>query len=268
MDLLKQSSSTILFFYSLENEVFAIFSKNSWIYFQKDVEYIKIFDIMINIYLGGVRMNYIFEVLPSLLNGALVTLQVFVLVLVLSIPLGIVISFLMQIHFKLLHWLINIYIWIMRGTPLLLQLIFIYYVLPSIGVRLDRLPAAIIAFTLNYAAYFAEIFRGGILSIPAGQYEAAKVLKFTPFQTIRFIILPQVIKVVLPSVFNEVMTLVKDTSLVYALGVSDLILASRTAANRDASLAPMFIAGAIYLILIGLVTIVSKQVEKRYSYYK
>jgi len=93
-------------------------------------------------------------------------------------------------------------------------------------------------------------------------------LKFTPFQTIRFIILPQVVKVVLPSVFNEVMTLVKDTSLVYALGVSDLILASRTAANRDASLAPMFIAGAIYLVLIGLVTIVSKQVEKRYSYYK
>ena len=150
----------------------------------------------------------------------------------------------------------------------ILFIIFIYYVLPNIGVRLDRLPAAIIAFTLNYAAYFAEIFRGGILSIPAGQYEAAKVLKFTPFQTIRFIILPQVVKVVLPSVFNEVMTLVKDTSLVYALGVSDLILASRTAANRDASLAPMFIAGAIYLVLIGLVTIVSKQVEKRYSYYK
>ena len=93
-------------------------------------------------------------------------------------------------------------------------------------------------------------------------------MKFTPFQTIRFIILPQVVNVVLPSVFNEVMTLVKDTSLVYALGVSDLILASRTAANRDASLAPMFIAGAIYLILIGLVTIISKQVEKRYSYYK
>ena len=135
-------------------------------------------------------------------------------------------------------------------------------------MRLDRLPAAIIAFTINDADYIGEIFRGRILSIPAGQYEAAKVLKFTPFQTIRFIILPQVVKVVLPSVFNEVMTLVKDTSLVYALGVSDLILASRTAANRDASLAPMFIAGSIYLVLIGLVTIVSKQVEMRYCYYK
>ena len=213
-------------------------------------------------------MSYISEVLPSLLDGALITLQVFFIVILFSIPLGAILAFLMQVPFRPLRWLLNLYVWIMRGTPLLLQLIFIYYVLPSIGVRLDRLPAAIIAFTLNYAAYFAEIFRGGILSIPAGQYEAAKVLKFTPFQTIRFIILPQVVKVVLPSVFNEVMTLVKDTSLVYALGVSDLILASRTAANRDASLAPMFIAGAIYLVLIGLVTIVSKQVEKRYSYYK
>ena len=211
-------------------------------------------------------MKYLIEILPSLMNGALITLEVFFLVLVLSIPLGIVIAFIMQFNIKLLNYFINIYIWIMRGTPLLLQLIFIYYVLPSVGIRFDRLPAAIIAFTLNYAAYFAEIFRGGIESIPKGQYEAAKVLKFTQFQTIRYVILPQVIKIVLPSVFNEIMSLVKDTSLVYALGISDLILASRTAANRDASLLPMFVAGAIYLILIGIVTIVSKRVEKRYNY--
>ena len=213
-------------------------------------------------------MNYILEILPSLLSGAATTLQVFALVLVFSIPLGIMLAFSMQIRLKPLQWLLNIYIWIMRGTPLLLQLIFIYYVLPSIGIRLDRIPAVIIAFTLNYAAYFAEIFRGGISSIPTGQYEAAKVLKFTPVQTIHLIILPQVVKIVLPSVFNEVMTLVKDTSLVYALGISDLILASRTAANRDASLAPMFVAGLIYLLLIGLATLVAKQVEKKFSYYK
>lgn len=213
-------------------------------------------------------MSYILEILPSLLSGAVTTLQVFALVLVFSIPLGIMLAFLMQIRLKPLQWLLHIYIWIMRGTPLLLQLIFIYYVLPSIGIRLDRIPAAIIAFTLNYAAYFAEIFRGGISSIPTGQYEAAKVLKFTPVQTIRLIILPQVVKIVLPSVFNEVMTLVKDTSLVYALGISDLILASRTAANRDASLAPMFVAGLIYLLLIGLATLIAKQVEKKFSYYK
>ena len=213
-------------------------------------------------------MSYILEILPSLLSGAATTLQVFALVLVFSIPLGIMLAFSMQIRLKPLQWLLHIYIWMMRGTPLLLQLIFIYYVLPSIGIRLDRIPAAIIAFTLNYAAYFAEIFRGGISSIPTGQYEAAKVLKFTPVQTIRLIILPQVVKIVLPSVFNEVMTLVKDTSLVYALGISDLILASRTAANRDASLAPMFVAGLIYLLLIGLATLVAKQVEKKFSYYK
>lgn len=213
-------------------------------------------------------MSYVFEILPSLLSGASITLQVFALVLVLSIPLGIAVAFLMQVHFKPLNWLIHLYIWVMRGTPLLLQLIFIYYVLPNVGIRLDRMPAAVLAFTLNYAAYFAEIFRGGIAAIPKGQYEAAKVLKFTPWQTVRYITLPQVTKLVLPSVFNEVMTLVKDTSLVYALGVSDLILASRTAANRDASLAPMFVAGAIYLILIGLVTLIANRVEKKFSYYK
>ena len=211
-------------------------------------------------------MEYLIEILPSLLNGALITLEVFFLVLVLSIPLGVFVAFIMRFNIKILNYFINIYIWIMRGTPLLLQLIFIYYVLPSVGIRFDRLPAAIIAFTLNYAAYFAEIFRGGIESIPKGQYEAAKVLKFTQIQTIRYVILPQVIKIVLPSVFNEIMSLVKDTSLVYALGISDLILASRTAANRDASLLPMFVAGAIYLILIGIVTLVSKKVEKRYNY--
>ena len=207
-------------------------------------------------------MNYILEILPSLLSGAATTLQVFALVLVFSIPFGIMLAFSMQIRLKPLQWLLHIYIWIMRGTPLLLQLIFIYYVLPSIGIRLDRIPAAIIAFTLNYAAYFADIFRGGISSIPTGQYEAAKVLKFTPVQTIRLVILPQVVKIVLPSVFNEVIT------LVYALGISDLILASRTAANRDASLAPMFVAGLIYLLLIGLATLIAKQVEKKFSYYK
>ncbi|NQG98149.1 amino acid ABC transporter permease [Streptococcus suis] len=213
-------------------------------------------------------MSYIFEILPSLLDGALVSLQVFVFVLVLSLPLGAVLAFLMQMKFVPLRWFLQFYVLIMRGTPLLLQLIFIYYVLPSVGVTFDRMPSVIIAFTLNYAAYFSEIFRGGIEAIPAGQYEAAKVLKFTPFQTIRFIVLPQVVKIVLPSVFNEVITLVKDTSLVYALGVSDLLLASRTAANRDASLAPMFIAGAIYLLMIGVVTLVSKQIEKKFDYYK
>ena len=213
-------------------------------------------------------MSYISEVLPSLLDGALITLQVFFIVILFSIPLGAILAFLMQIPFRPLRWLLNLYVWIMRGTPLLLQLIFIYYVLPSVGITFDRMPAAILAFTLNYAAYFAEIFRGGIEAIPKGQYEAAKVLKLSQIQTVRYIILPQVVKIVLPSVFNEIINLVKDSSLVYVLGVGDLLLASKTAANRDTTLAPMFIAGGIYLILIGVVTILSKYVEKKFSYYK
>lgn len=212
-------------------------------------------------------MVYLSEVLPSLLQGTVITLQVFGVVILLSIPIGAVLAFLIQTKFRLLEWVITLYIWIMRGTPLLLQLIFFYYVLPSVGITMDRMPAAILAFTLNYAAYFAEIFRGGIEAIPKGQYEAARVLKFSPLQTIRYIILPQVFKIVLPSVFNEVINLVKDSSLVYVLGVGDLLLASKTAANRDATLAPMFIAGAIYLILIGGLTIMAKQVEKKYNYY-
>ena len=204
-------------------------------------------------------MSYVLEVLPALLNGAVVTLQVFFIVIILSIPLGIVLAFLMQIKFKPLNWLLTLYVWIMRGTPLLLQLIFVYYVLPSVGIVFDRLPAAILAFTLNYAAYFAEIFRGGILAIPKGQYEAAKMLKLSPFQTIRYIILPQVVQIVLPSIFNEIINV---------LGVGDLLLESRTAANRDATLAPMFVAGAIYLILVGVVTVASKNIEKKFNYYK
>ena len=232
------------------------------------LDFVFIYAIMGTIIFRRWNMSYLFEILPSLLSGATMTLQVFALVLLFSIPLGILVAFCLQVHWEPLHYMIDIYIWVMRGTPLLLQLIFIYYVLPSIGIRLDRVPAAIIAFTLNYAAYFAEIFRGGIATIPQGQYEAAKVLKFKPIATVRYIILPQVTKIVLPSVFNEVMSLVKDTSLVYALGISDLILASRTAANRDASLIPMFLAGTIYLLMIGIVTILAKKLEKKFSYYR
>ena len=165
-------------------------------------------------------MSYVLEVLPALLNGAVVTLQVFFIVIVLSIPLGIVLAFLMQIKFKPLNWLLTLYVWIMRGTPLLLQLIFVYYVLPSVGIVFD------------------------------------------------YIILPQVVKIVLPSIFNEIINLVKDSSLVYVLGVGDLLLESRTAANRDATLAPMFVAGAIYLVLVGVVTVASKHIEKKFNYYK
>ena len=213
-------------------------------------------------------MSYVLEVLPALLNGAVVTLQVFFIVIVLSIPLGIVLAFLMQIKFKPLNWLLTIYVWIMRGTPLLLQLIFVYYVLPSVGIVFDRLPAAIIAFTLNYAAYFAEIFRSGIEAIPVGQHEAASVLGYTRSQTFVRIVLPQMMRIVLPPVTNEVITLVKDTSLAFALAYTEMFTLAKQIAAANASIMPLFVAGVFYYIFNFVVAWVMETIEKKMRYYK
>jgi polar amino acid transport system permease protein len=214
-------------------------------------------------------MNYILEILPALLDGAIMTLKVFVSTLVFSLPLGILIAFGLMVKFKPLKILLEAYIWVMRGTPLLLQLIFIFYGLPLLnGIVFERYDAAIVAFVLNYAAYYAEIFRGGIQTIPLGQREAAKVLGLTKKQTIMKIILPQVTKIVLPSIVNEIITLVKDTSLIYVIGLGDLLRSGQIAMNRDVTILPMILVGVIYLILIGILTLGSKKVENYFNYYR
>ncbi|EMF1715682.1 amino acid ABC transporter permease [Listeria monocytogenes] len=213
-------------------------------------------------------MDYIMEILPALLDGAKTTLLVFGVTLVCSIPLGAVVAVGNISKIAPLKFILNIYIWIMRGTPLLLQLIFIYYGLPIIGVVFDRMDAVFIAFILNYAAYFAEIFRGGFLSIENGQYESAKVLGLTYGQTLRKIVLPQVVKRVLPAIGNEVINLVKDSSLVYILGIGDLLRAGKIAMSRDVTLIPLVLVAAIYLALTAILTVLFKQLEKRFSYYK
>ncbi|EAA0323383.1 amino acid ABC transporter permease [Listeria monocytogenes] len=213
-------------------------------------------------------MDYIMEILPALLDGAKTTLLVFAVTLVCSIPLGAVVAVGNISKIAPLKFILNIYIWIMRGTPLLLQLIFIYYGLPIIGVVFDRMDAVFIAFILNYAAYFAEIFRGGFLSIENGQYESAKVLGLTYGQTLRKIVLPQVVKRVLPATGNEVINLVKDSSLVYILGIGDLLRAGKIAMSRDVTLIPLVLVAAIYLALTAILTVLFKQLEKRFSYYK
>ncbi|WP_077952213.1 amino acid ABC transporter permease [Listeria monocytogenes] len=213
-------------------------------------------------------MDYIMEILPALLDGAKTTLLVFAVTLVCSIPLGAVVAVGNISKIAPLKFILNIYIWIMRGTPLLLQLIFIYYGLPIIGVVFDRMDAVFIAFILNYAAYFAEIFREGFLSIENGQYESAKVLGLTYGQTLRKIVLPQVVKRVLPAIGNEVINLVKDSSLVYILGIGDLLRAGKIAMSRDVTLIPLVLVAAIYLALTAILTILFKQLEKRFSYYK
>ncbi|MPQ43197.1 amino acid ABC transporter permease [Clostridium tarantellae] len=213
-------------------------------------------------------MNYINLLLPSILEGLEVTLSVFFLTLILSIPLGILVALVKLSKIKPLNYLTNIYIWIMRGTPLLLQLIVIFFGLPLIGIIFNRFEAAIVAFVLNYTAYFAEIFRSGIKDIDKGQFEAAEILGFSKWYTFKKIILPQTTKKILPSIANEVITLIKDTSLVYVVGLGELLRAGKIASNRDASLMPLFIVGAIYLILIAILTQIFLRLEKKYSYYR
>ncbi|MHC5248911.1 amino acid ABC transporter permease [Enterococcus sp. LJL120] len=213
--------------------------------------------------------SYLIGVMPQLLRGAVTTLQLFGLTLVGSLILGLLLSFGLAIKFKPLNYLLQLYVWIVRGTPLLLQLIFVFYGLPSIGIVFsDRFDAAVVTFIINYAAYFAEIFRGGIQSIPKGQYEAAKVLRLSSFQTVRRIIIPQVFKIVLPSVGNEVINLVKDSSLIYILGLGDVMRAGQIAMERDATLLPLIGVGVIYLVMTGLLTVLLKQVESRLNYYR
>lgn len=213
-------------------------------------------------------MQYISEILPSLFQGAALTLQIFFWTLVGSLPLGILVSLGLTSKIKPLKWILEIYVWLMRGTPLLLQLIFVFYGLPIIGIVFERYDAALVAFILNYATYFAEIFRGGFQSVDQGQFEAARVLRLSYWQTLRKIIIPQVIKIVIPSIGNEVINLVKDSSLVYVIGLGDLLRAGNVATSRDVTLVPLMLVGLIYLILVGICTLILRQVEKCYAYFK
>lgn len=214
-------------------------------------------------------MDYIVQILPSILGGLKMTLGVFVLTLVGSVPLGILVSLALRSDIYLLKWVMNAYVWIMRGTPLLLQVVFVYYGLSLANIMtLPRFEAAVVTFILNYTAYFAEIFRGGIQSIPDGQYDGAKVLGLSKLQTMRKIVLPQVLKIVMPSVGNEVVNLVKDSSLVYVIGLGDLMRAGNIAASRDVTLVPYLLVGLVYLVLIAIATIVQRRMESKMNYYR
>lgn len=204
--------------------------------------------------------------MPALLNGLTTTLKLFFIIFILTIPLGFLIACIRIYGPKWVTWIIQLYIYIMRGTPLLLQLMVIFFGLPIIGITFDRFTAAILAFLLNYTAYYAEIFRGGILSIPIGQFEAIKVLGMGKFQGFKRIIIPQVFRIVLPSIGNEVISLVKDTSLVYILGLSELLRAGQIAANTYASLLPFAAVGIIYLLLTGIITVALNFIETKFDF--
>ena len=205
----------------------------------------------------------------QMLEGTVTSLQVFFLTLIFSLPLGFVVAKGRMSRNFLLRGIVNLYIQIMRGTPLILQLIFVYFApYYVIGMSYDRFTAVIVAFVLNYSAYFAEIYRSGLQSIEKGQYEASKVLGFSMAHTFFYIVLPQVIKRILPSLGNEVVTLVKDTALAQTIGVSELFRVAQNAASRMFSTMPIFIAGVFYFVMNYIVSKLFDFFEKKLNYYR
>lgn len=216
-------------------------------------------------------MEYILKILGPMLEGVLVATILFAVVIVLALPLGFSLTLLARCRFKPAAWLARGFIYIIRGTPLLLQLMFIYFGLPLIPVIgeyliFDRFTAACIGFVLNYAAYFAEIFRGGLLAIDKGQYEAAQVLGLSRAQTFVRVIIPQMLRVALPALSNESVTLVKDTSLLYAVSVPEILHAAKTAVNRDVTIVPFFVAAVIYLLMNTALSLLFKYIEKKFNF--
>ena len=209
------------------------------------------------------------KLIMAMRGGFANTLTIFFLTLVFSIPLGMVLALLRMSKRRIINMPVALYILVMRGTPLMLQLFAIYFALPMFfGINLDRMSATVLAFALNYAAYFAEILRGGMMSIPVGQHEACQVLGFTKLQAFFHVVLPQVTKRVLLPVSNEVITLVKDTSLANIIAVAELFRAAKNEASRTASVEPLFVAGLFYLAMNGVVTLVFSYLTRRMDYYK
>ncbi|MBB5334924.1 amino acid ABC transporter permease [Pectinatus brassicae] len=213
-------------------------------------------------------MDNLVNTILLMLEGTKTTLNIFFITLILSIPIGLLVSLSRLSTIKPLSWLMELYIWIMRGTPLMLQLLFVYFALPMVGIRLSDISAALLAFVLNYAAYFAEIFRAGIQSINRGQYEAAKTLGMSYPQTMRRIILPQVIRRVLPPISNETINLVKDTSLIYILAMNDLLRVARTIVQREFDMTPFIVAAIFYLVMTFILTWIFKRLEAHYGKYE
>ncbi len=209
--------------------------------------------------------------LSMLGQGFGVTLQIFFLTLVGSLPLGVVVALARMSRVKPIAWIMKFYISVMRGTPLMLQMFFIYfapYYIFGIPLSMEsKFSATIVAFIINYAAYFSEIYRSGIQSIPRGQYEAAEVLGYSRLQTFMKIVLPQVIKRILPAMGNEIITLVKDTSLAFAIGVAEMFSTAKALVASQVSMLPFVFAAVFYWVFNFVVEVVLGRVEKKMGYY-
>lgn len=208
------------------------------------------------------------QLLHQMLVGTVTSLKIFVLTLLFSLPLGVLVARGRMAKSRIVSTLVNAYIMIMRGTPLILQLIFVYFAPYYIfGASYNRFTAVIVAYVINYAAYFAEIYRGGIQSIPKGQFEASEVLGFSKAHTFTHIVVPQVLKRIIPAMGNEVITLVKDTALAQTIGVAELFRVAQNASARQFSTMPIFIAGIFYFVMNAIVAKSFDQLEKKLNYY-
>ena len=215
------------------------------------------------------NLNQVINVCTVLLSGIGTLLEIFFITLVLALPLGLIVAIARNSKCKILSWIMKNYILLIRGTPMILQIIIVYFCPYYLfNVTYDRFLAIIIAFTINYAAYFAEIFRSGIMAIPNGQREAAYTLGFNKIQTFFIIVLPQVIKNVLPAMSNEVISLLKTTSLAQTIGIAEMFSLAQKQASYNFSIVPLCIAGLYYLILIFIVSMIFNYYEKKLSYYR
>lgn len=213
-------------------------------------------------------MDDFLNLLKILSEGLGTTLLIFILTLILEIPAGILVAIARNSKCKLVNLITKLYILIIRGTPMMLQIIFIYFAPYYLfNVTYDRFVAIIIAFVVNYAAYFAEIFRSGILSIPKGQKEAAFTLGFSKTQTFFRILLPQIVKRILPAMSNEVISLIKTTSLAQIIGITEIFALAQKQASYQFSILPLCVAGLMYLVLCTIITYAFNKAEKKYSYY-
>ena len=209
------------------------------------------------------------KMLGAMLEGSLVSLEIFFLTLAFALPLALPVALGRMSASRWIRAPVHVYSLVMRGTPLILQIIFVYFAPYYLfEASYDRFTAVIVAFTINYVAYFAEIYRGGIQSIPKGQHEAAKVLGFTRADTFFRIVLPQVVKRILPASANEVITLVKDTALAQTIGVAELFRVAQNASARQFSTTPIFIAGAFYFVMNWAVSELFLRAERKLEYYR
>ena len=215
-------------------------------------------------------LEYILQIVPAIAGGFQVTLSLFFIVIILSVPGGLLLALLRLSTNRVVTTIVDAYVYVMRGTPLMLQILLIYYGLPFMidDFELTDMTAAVLSFVLNYIAYLCEIFRSGIQSIPKGQYEGAKVLGFTYVQTMYKIILPQVIKRVLPPLANETITLLKDTSLVYVLAMNDILRITRSIVQRDFDITAFIVAGVFYLAMTFVLTKLYQYLERRMAIYE